>query len=50
MGGFARTSPSYETPYKADDAMGKMDGVKVILSLVCSVMVIKDGYLFRKRV
>ena len=23
MGGFARTSPSYETPYKADDAMGK---------------------------
>ena len=23
MGGFARTSPSYETPYKADDTMGK---------------------------
>lgn len=23
MGGFARTSPSYETPYTADDAMGK---------------------------
>lgn len=23
MGGFARTSPSYETSYKADDAMGK---------------------------
>ena len=23
MGGFARTSPSYETPYKADDSMGK---------------------------
>lgn len=50
MGGFARTSPSYETPYKADDTMGKMDGVKVILSLVCSVMVIRDGYLFRKQV
>ena len=23
MGGFARTSPSYETPYKANDSMGK---------------------------
>lgn len=23
MGGFARTSPSYETPYRADEAMGK---------------------------
>jgi hypothetical protein len=23
MGGFARTSPSYETPYKADEEMGK---------------------------
>lgn len=23
MGGFARTSPSYETPYKMDEAMGK---------------------------
>ena len=34
MGGFARTSPSYETPYKADDSMGKNGW----------------GYLFQKRV
>lgn len=43
MGGFARTSPSYETGYTVDDAMGKMDGVKVIVSPVCSVMLIRGG-------
>lgn len=26
MGGFARTSPSYETSYTVDDTVGKMDG------------------------
>lgn len=44
MGGFARTSPSYETPYTVDDTMGKMAGEKDILSLACLKIRTKDGF------
>lgn len=44
MGGFARTSPSYETPYTVDDTMGKMVGGKDIHSLVYSKILTKVGY------
>lgn len=44
MGGFARTSPSYETPYTVDDTMGKMAGGKDTHSLVYSKILTKVGY------
>lgn len=44
MGGFARTSPSYETPYTVDDTMGKMVGGKDTHSLVYSKILTKVGY------
>lgn len=44
MGGFARTSPSYETPYTVDDTMGKMVGEKDIHSLACLKIQIKVGF------
>lgn len=43
MGGFARTSPSYETSYTVDDVTGKTVGEMVILFLACSRMKIKVG-------
>lgn len=50
MGGFARTSPSYETPYKADDSMGK-NGWGEGYTFPCLFRNgDKDGYLFQKRV
>lgn len=49
MGGFARTSPSYETSYTADDAAGKMAGEKDTHFPACSVMEITVGCLFPKR-
>lgn len=50
MGGFAGTSPSYETSYTLDDAMGKTVGVKVTHSLACSKIRMMVGYLFLKLV
>ena len=51
MGGFARTSPSYETPYKADGYHGpKMDWGEGYTFPCLFRNVIRDGYLFRKRV
>lgn len=44
MGGFARTSPSYETPYTVDGTMGKMVGEKDIHSLACLKIQIKVGF------
>ena len=49
MGGFARTSPSYETSYTADDVAGKMAGGEGYTFPVYSVMEITVGCLFPKR-
>ena len=50
MGGFARTSPSYETSYTTDDSIGKTGGETVTLSHVCFAMEITDGFLFQRPV
>ena len=49
MGGFARTSPSYETSYTAMMSQAKMAGEKGIHFPAYSVMEIMVGYLFPKR-
>ena len=43
MGGFARTSPSYETSYTLDDEMGKNGWARAIPSRACSRTATRDG-------